>query len=73
MAGWGIFASFLMGACAFSFIIFPELGSVVPVQIYGGPIFVFELTMGFWLLLKGIRPTVVERDKVGNHAQADGA
>src|SRR5205823_9739376 len=47
LAGWGIFASFLMGACAFSFIIFPELGSVFPVQIYGGPIFVFELTMGF--------------------------
>ena len=41
-----------MGAIAFSFIIFPELAKVVTVMIYGGPIFVFELTMGFWLLLK---------------------
>ena len=56
LSGWGVFASFLMGACAFSFIIFPELAKVISVGIYGGPIFVFELTMGFWLLFKGLRP-----------------
>jgi Domain of unknown function (DUF4386) len=50
LAGWGIIASFLMGACAFSFIIAPELANIVPVGIYGGPIFIFELTMGLWLL-----------------------
>jgi hypothetical protein len=55
LAAWGMLASFLMGACAFSFIIFPELAKVVPVEIYGGPIFVFELTMGFWLLFKRLR------------------
>ena len=59
LAGWGMFASFLMGACAFSFVVFPELANIFPVGIYGGPIFVFELTMGFWLLLKGIRPSAV--------------
>lgn len=48
-------ASFLMGASAFSFIIFPELAQVIPIAIYGAPIFLFELTMGFWLLLKGLR------------------
>ncbi len=57
LAAWGMVASILMGACAFSFIIFPELKTVVPVGIYGGPLFVFELTMGFWLLLKGLRPS----------------
>jgi hypothetical protein len=46
-------ASVLMGACAFSFIIFPELAKVLPVEVYGPPIF-FELTIGFWLLLKGL-------------------
>jgi hypothetical protein len=55
LAGWGVLASFLMGACAFLFIIFPELDKTIPVEIYGGPIFVFELTMGFWLLFKGLR------------------
>ena len=46
-----------LGACAFSFIIFSELARVIPVEIYGAPIFFFELTMGFWLLLKGLPPS----------------
>jgi hypothetical protein len=57
LAAWGMVASFLMGACAFSFIIFPELSKVVPVQIYGAPIFFFELALGLWLLLKGLPPS----------------
>jgi hypothetical protein len=44
----------LMGACAYSFIIFPEVATAVPVQIYGAPIFLFELTMGVWLLFRGL-------------------
>jgi len=60
LAAWGMVASTLMGACAFSFIVFPELKTVVSIGIYGGPIFVFELTMGFWLLLKGLRPSSAE-------------
>jgi hypothetical protein len=55
LAAWGVFASFMMGVCAFSFIIFPELAKVVPVEICDEPIFVFELTMGFWLLFKRLR------------------
>jgi hypothetical protein len=61
LAAWGVLASFLMGAFAFSFIIFPGLVRAVPVEIYGGPIFVFELTMGFWLLFKRLRSGVTER------------
>ena len=57
LAAWGMFASLLMGASAFSFIMFPELAKVVPVEIYGAPIFFFELTMGLWLLLRGLRPS----------------
>ena len=57
LAAWGVLASVLMGASAFSFIIFPELEQVVGVGIYGAPIFFFELTMGVWLLFKGLRPS----------------
>ena len=64
LAAWGMFASFLMGASAFSFIIFPELTKVVGVGIYGAPIFFFELTMGFWLLLKGLPPSGAAPDRV---------
>jgi hypothetical protein len=64
LAAWGVVASFLMGASAFSFIIFPELAKIIPVEIYGAPIFLFELTMGFWLLLKGLRPSGAVPDRV---------
>lgn len=56
MAAWGVVASVFVGACAFSFIVFPELGKVVTVAYYGGPIFLFELAMGLWLPIKGLRP-----------------
>lgn len=57
LAAWGVFASVLVGACVFAFIIFPDLAKTVTVAYYGGPMFLFELTIGFWLLLKGIRPS----------------
>ena len=56
LAALGVFSSLLLGTCTFAFIIFPELQKVITVGYYGGPIFVFELTMGFWLLLKELRP-----------------
>jgi hypothetical protein len=68
LAAWGMLASILMGACAFSFIIFPELGKVVSVAIYGTPIFLFELTMGFWLLLRGLPPFGAAHDRVSRSA-----
>jgi hypothetical protein len=55
LAIWGLIASVWVGICSFSFVVFPELTRVLTVGWYGGPIFLFELTMGFWLLLKGIR------------------
>ena len=56
LAGWGVFSSLLIATCTFAFIIYPELEKVVNATYYGGPIFVFELAMGFWLLFKGLRP-----------------
>src|ERR1700693_2768363 len=70
LAAWGMVASLLMGAFAFSFIIFPELAKVISVGIYGAPIFFFELTMGFWLLLKGLPPSGAAPDRVSRSAQA---
>lgn len=56
LAALGVFASFLLAACTFAFIIFPDFRNVATIGVYGGPIFIFEVTMGFWLLLKGLRP-----------------
>jgi hypothetical protein len=69
LAAWGVAASCLMGACAFAFIILPELARVVGVEIYGAPIFLFELTMGLWLLLVGLAPSALLRDRSGVGSQ----
>jgi hypothetical protein len=58
LAGWGLVASLLVGACTFAFIIFPEVAKVVTIAYYGGPIFLFELAMGSWLVFKGLRPSL---------------
>jgi hypothetical protein len=55
LAVWGLAASAWIGVCAFAFVIFPELQKVINIVYYGGPIFLFELTIGSWLLFKGIR------------------
>ncbi|HJW09046.1 MAG TPA: DUF4386 domain-containing protein, partial [Holophagaceae bacterium] len=60
LAAWGVLASLLMGACAFLFIVFPELERTLPVVLWGAPIFLFELTMGLWLLFRGLSPSPAE-------------
>jgi hypothetical protein len=70
LAAWGMVASFLMGVFAYAFIIVPEVAKLIPVEAYGGPIFFFELTMGFWLLLKGLPPPGPGPDRVGESSHA---
>ncbi len=55
LAVWGLLASVWIGICAFTFVVFPELTKVITVGYFGGPIFLFELTIGLWLLFKGVR------------------
>jgi hypothetical protein len=46
----------LIAACMFAFIVFPELARTLSVACYGGPIFLFELAVGLWLVLAPLRP-----------------
>jgi len=62
LAVWGLLASVWIGSCAFTFVVFPELTEVISVGYYGGPIFLFELTMGLWLLFKGVRQVTLTRE-----------
>jgi hypothetical protein len=55
LARFGLLSSFLLGTATATFVLLPDLERTVSVVFYGGPIFIFELTMGFWLLVKGIR------------------
>ena len=55
LAGFGVFASIMLATFTFAWVIVPEYARVITVGIYGGPIFLFELTIGLWLLLKPLR------------------
>lgn len=60
LAALGVFSSLLLAACNFAFIIFPRLATIVGPG-YMAPMGVFEITMGFWLLLKGLGPSRVAK------------
>jgi hypothetical protein len=59
LAAWGVFSSLVTAIVTLAIMVFPALAaSVVPV--YFAPIFIFEVTLGFWLLFKGIRARLGE-------------
>lgn len=58
LAAWGIFSSLVIAIVTLAIMVFPSLAAVV-VPFYFAPIFIFEVTLGFWLLVKGIQaPTI---------------
>ncbi|MBI1748875.1 MAG: DUF4386 domain-containing protein [Acidobacteria bacterium] len=63
LAVLGVCGSLLLAAGSFAIIIFPSLAKILSLA-YMMPLGVFEITMGFWLLFKGLRPSgVAEPDK----------
>jgi hypothetical protein len=57
LAAWGISSSLLLATCTLAFVIFPNFADIADPGCYV-PIAIFELTMGFWLLIKGLRASV---------------
>lgn len=55
LAAWGVFGSLLLAIFNFSFIIWPDLSNTVTVFYYGTPIFIFEVIIGLWLVIKNIK------------------
>lgn len=58
----GIFSSLLVAIVTLTIMVLPGLAAVV-VPAYFAPIFIFEVTLGFWLLLKGISDTALLEPK----------
>jgi Domain of unknown function (DUF4386) len=57
IAVWGIFSSLLLAIVTWSIMIFPNLGKVVGLA-YMGPMGVYEVGLGLWLLIKRIRAPI---------------
>jgi len=66
LAVWGVFSSLLVATCTFASVIFPTFQDISFPVCYL-PIAIFELTMGFWLLIKGLRQPDQPR-RQGNRA-----
>ena len=58
LAGWGIFSSLVVVLVTLTIMVFPSLAAIV-IPAYFGPIFIFEVTLGVWLLVKGLRAPMV--------------
>jgi hypothetical protein len=55
LAAFGLLSSVWCVFCAVAFISFPHFKSVVDASWYDLPMLFFELVLGFWLLIKGVR------------------
>lgn len=58
LSALGILSSFLVAIVTLTVMAFPGLANVV-VPAYFVPSFIFEVTLGFWLLIKGIQAPLV--------------
>jgi hypothetical protein len=56
LAAFGVISSAWCVFCAFAFIVFPHFDAIVHAGWFDMPMVIFELVLGFWLLLKGLSP-----------------
>jgi hypothetical protein len=57
LAAFGVIAFAWAAACSLAFIMFPNYSRVVNLWWFDSAMGIFEITMGFWLLFKGLRPS----------------
>ncbi|MEA2238753.1 MAG: hypothetical protein QOC81_3477 [Thermoanaerobaculia bacterium] len=60
LAAWGIFSSSVLATVTLACILFPRLGESIGLT-YMAPMFFYEVGLGFWLLVKGIRAPSMAR------------
>lgn len=55
LAVFGIISSVWCVFCGFTYLIFPNYGNIVHIGLFDVPLTIFELVLGFWFLIKGLR------------------
>ena len=56
LAIFGIISSVWCVFCAFTFLIFPTYVEIVHAALFDVPMVLFEVILGFWFLVKGLKP-----------------
>ena len=57
LAAFGIISSAWCVFCAFAFIVFPHFEKTVGASWFDVPLVLFEMALGVWLLVKGLKPS----------------
>jgi hypothetical protein len=55
LAAWGVLSSLVLASATLAIIVFPGFAAVVTLASLA-PMAIYELTLGLWLLARGIRP-----------------
>jgi uncharacterized protein DUF4386 len=63
LAAFGVISSVFCVACTFVFYIFPSFDKIVNLWWFDSPMGIFDIATSFWLLFKGLTPSVTEPDK----------
>jgi hypothetical protein len=58
LAAWGIFSSLVLALVTMAIMVFPRLGAMG--LTYMAPMFIYEVGLGLWLLIKGLRTPIGE-------------
>ncbi len=66
LAIFGFVSSIWCIFCGFTFLIFPNFGETVNLYLFDMPLVIFEITLGFWLLFKGLRPVGLAHPNIIN-------
>ena len=66
LAAFGIVSSLWCVFCAFIYLIYPNYGNIVHPGLFDVPMTIFEILLGFWLLLKGLKPVGLAQQNLTN-------
>ena len=61
LAAYGVISSIWCVISAFAFITFPHFEATVNLWWFDMPMVIFEITLGFWLLFRGLRPSLTAK------------
>jgi hypothetical protein len=73
LAAWGLIASGWCAISTFVFIISPDFSKVVNLWWFDSPMGIFEIATSFWLLFKGLAPSVIVEPKRPGHRPQSGS
>src|SRR5438309_10022600 len=62
---FGVISSAWCVFCAVVYLIFPNFNKIVNDYIFDSPMALFELTLSFWLLFKGLKPLAADQSQAG--------